>query len=539
MRNKICVPAYANKRRESIGATSVSNRFTLTGLVLVSVAIGLGLGEICLRVFAPFAAMPMSKSFPRFRIDGNPAFCLGYFTSHRSLPFALKPSFYHTVVDRAHHPQPWTVSLDENGYRNPSLNGPYDIVFVGDSVTFGYGVNDNETIAHYASRTTRAYSLAIPNAGPAMYMGMIQDFLKHTTTKKLAVVYFQNDSQNLQNAWWKCATECLPPGDGPISRMDVPAPPRHPPSIAFYPVFRDSHFFALLYRSLIDTGLARPDASKLPETFRRVSRDALIDIENHNDLESRRQQALSMAISQLRQLADAQCTDAFGRVKINDIILALAKGDYVGISDQTAGLISEYVQRDCYPLDDKKVGMLPNVASLAGLHIERLSAVADGYDGNVRNFISLLDIIEETRPTAKPLRAHLMRGITEGLFDGTWIRERTEEIYDELRNEAPVQALEAGTCDKTEIFLNYLQSLQLTGIDVTIFVLPYEASLRSHGISICDRSESHGLKCIDLAPEILDRYRSDPHRSIYLDGAHFNAGGNRFLSQAMLHHSFP
>ena len=150
-----------------------NGHFTFLLSILASIAVGVGLAEICLQVFFPFTTIATSRNFPRYRIDKNPAFCLGYFTSHRSLPFALKPGFRHMLEDKAHHPQPWSVGLDARGYRNPTFSGPYDIVFVGDSVTFGYGVSDNETITHYASQTTRAYNLAIPGAGPAMYMDMI------------------------------------------------------------------------------------------------------------------------------------------------------------------------------------------------------------------------------------------------------------------------------------------------------------------------------------------------------------------------------
>src|SRR3990172_4812520 len=85
--------------------------------------------------------------FPRYTIDSINTNTIGFYKKDEIMPFAMKPKFSHVVSDRAWHPKPFKVSLDKFGYRNRSGRDNYSDVLVGDSVGFGFGVDDDETIA--------------------------------------------------------------------------------------------------------------------------------------------------------------------------------------------------------------------------------------------------------------------------------------------------------------------------------------------------------------------------------------------------------
>lgn len=153
-------------------------------LLLISSIIVLSSAELLAK---KILKIPSYSSFhARYSIDGYQSYVKGYVCDDKTMPYALKPHFSHVVSDNCWHPLPFEVTLDKYGFRNGPANGSYDNVIVGDSVAFGFGVNDDQTISLVLSRKTKQkiYSLAIPGAGPAMYVQLIHRFLNRAKTKK-------------------------------------------------------------------------------------------------------------------------------------------------------------------------------------------------------------------------------------------------------------------------------------------------------------------------------------------------------------------
>jgi len=171
-------------------------------LILSSVTVVIVFFEIIL----DFLGYKSFSDFPqRYQIDKQDSYVIGYFKNDKHLPQSLQNNFNHIVEDKAYYPIPFHVELDKEGYRNKKVKTDYDYLFVGDSVTFGYGVDNNQTFSRLFSKISNksVYNLSIPNAGPASYMYMIDSFLQKHNTKNIVVfLYLGNDLDNLSNSYW-------------------------------------------------------------------------------------------------------------------------------------------------------------------------------------------------------------------------------------------------------------------------------------------------------------------------------------------------
>ncbi len=138
-------------------------------LLTLALSIGLALltAEASVRWFLP---QVVSGDFEqRYLIDDREAPEPGYFASDPVLPQVLRPGFRHRLADRRSAPRPVRISLDASGYRNADRTGDAPVVFVGDSLVFGFGVDDEQTFTAQMGRSlgVSVANLGIPNAGPA------------------------------------------------------------------------------------------------------------------------------------------------------------------------------------------------------------------------------------------------------------------------------------------------------------------------------------------------------------------------------------
>ncbi|MCK4814619.1 hypothetical protein KA005_02520, partial [bacterium] len=292
--------------------------------------------------------IPSFSSFhARYSIDGYPSYVVGYVCSDKTMPYALKPHFSHAVSDNGWHPLPFEVTLDEYGYRNgPGIDGSYDNVIVGDSVAFGFGVNDDQTISSALSHKTKqkVYSLAIPGAGPAMYVQMIYRFLKRAKTKKITVLFYDsNDYANLQDSCWqKSNLEALLKTK--IYRKDVSDRPAHPTVFVFKSlVLRNSSLFFGIYESFI---------------ARRSTNMFSNDIEYETNLEKTKLFRCK-ALKYLNELVVASCVDEKAKQDILNIIKKIKKGEENNSLLQTMRDVTlRLIRQNCYPIGEDKINLL-------------------------------------------------------------------------------------------------------------------------------------------------------------------------------------
>lgn len=112
----------------------VANRPSRTlanlGLLAVSIALTVGVLELAARIVFP---APLAWNYPQTQYVADP-----------KLIFALQPNQRSFSADKS-------VSINERGFRGPLV--PYErtpgkprVLFLGDSITFGYGVRDDEVV---------------------------------------------------------------------------------------------------------------------------------------------------------------------------------------------------------------------------------------------------------------------------------------------------------------------------------------------------------------------------------------------------------
>ncbi len=105
----------------------------------------------------------------------------------------LKPNLK-TSVSGAFNEYKYTVTTDENGFRNSNQDnqGPIAVVFLGDSQTYGVGVNDQETFAsHVETLINRpVLNTACPGYNNIEQLELTDEVLKKYRPKYLVLCFF-------------------------------------------------------------------------------------------------------------------------------------------------------------------------------------------------------------------------------------------------------------------------------------------------------------------------------------------------------------
>jgi lysophospholipase L1-like esterase len=100
------------------------------GLLAISIAVTVGVLELAARLVFP---APLAWHYPQTQYVADP-----------KLIFALRPNQRSFSADKS-------VAINERGFRGPVVPyertpGKHRVVFLGDSITFGYGVRDDEVV---------------------------------------------------------------------------------------------------------------------------------------------------------------------------------------------------------------------------------------------------------------------------------------------------------------------------------------------------------------------------------------------------------
>jgi len=142
------------------------------------------------------------------------------------------------AIEKQRTVKPYKVYTDENGYRYSKKvrqNNLENIVFLGDSFTYGYGVdykNSFTGIIEDKIKNYEIYNLAVPGYGIQKYYYQLNEFLKKKTTSKIFLILDMTDVSDAIFRWNK------------IQEIDTPViKSKHViKSISDFEKFRNSNF---------------------------------------------------------------------------------------------------------------------------------------------------------------------------------------------------------------------------------------------------------------------------------------------------------
>ena len=141
-------------------------------LVATSCMVALVLAEVMARMF-----FPISDGRDNITLDGKPV--KGWF----------EPGSVYRQVSNEYDA---VTTITDKGHRVPGVDGNPDVIFVGDSFTYGYGLKDDETFASiYCTQLQRAcVNLGIPGSGTLKQVERLEQFINQWGWKPKEVKLF-------------------------------------------------------------------------------------------------------------------------------------------------------------------------------------------------------------------------------------------------------------------------------------------------------------------------------------------------------------
>lgn len=102
-------------------------------------------------------------------------------------PFHLQPNAVFRQLSGDFDAEASTTAL---GHRSPAPSGPPELVFIGDSFTFGLGLNDNQTFAslHCSQKQIQCANLGTPGTGTVIQAGVLEAFLAEQAWRPREVI---------------------------------------------------------------------------------------------------------------------------------------------------------------------------------------------------------------------------------------------------------------------------------------------------------------------------------------------------------------
>jgi hypothetical protein len=93
----------------------------------------------------------------------------------------------------------WNHATDSRGFRNPP-GTPADVLLLGDSMIYGHGVEEDETVAHFLRLDHRVGAYNMGRQGAALYDEYVylRTFLPELSPKAIVLFVFLNDFDDLE-----------------------------------------------------------------------------------------------------------------------------------------------------------------------------------------------------------------------------------------------------------------------------------------------------------------------------------------------------
>lgn len=144
------------------------------GLLAVSLTIGLLLSEAAIRLF-----YPINDGRQNVTLKGEPI-----------KDWFMPGSVYRQISNEYDA----VTTITDKGHRAPRVDGNPDVIFIGDSFTYGYGLKDEETFAsiYAAGRHCACVNLGMPSSGTARQVRRLEQFLNdwHWRPKEVKLFFF-------------------------------------------------------------------------------------------------------------------------------------------------------------------------------------------------------------------------------------------------------------------------------------------------------------------------------------------------------------
>ena len=103
-----------------------------------------------------------------------------------------RPRFTSNCYSAGHS---WRHRSDAYGWRNPQTWDSAEVVLLGDSMIYGHGVEENQTLAHFLRESTgvRVVNMGMVGGSPVHYLAYLNNFALPLDPKVVVVFTFGND----------------------------------------------------------------------------------------------------------------------------------------------------------------------------------------------------------------------------------------------------------------------------------------------------------------------------------------------------------
>jgi hypothetical protein len=141
-------------------------------MLTVSTLLALGMAEVAARVFHP-----ISDGRYNLTLDGRP------------IKDWVEPGIVYRQIANEYDAR---TTITPRGHRVPGADGSPDVIFVGDSFTFGYGLTDDQTFAmiYCRERHVGCVNLGIPSSGTLRQVERLEKFLTDYKWRPKEVKFF-------------------------------------------------------------------------------------------------------------------------------------------------------------------------------------------------------------------------------------------------------------------------------------------------------------------------------------------------------------
>jgi len=408
----------------------------------------------------------------RYKINGVKTFAPGFYKKSNNFPIEGKKNIDIIYEDMFSYPFPSRVETDSLGYRNPEDNiKNAKTVIVGDSLVFGYGLPNTETMSSILESESESgekfYNLSVSGWGPASYMKAVSDYSKYNAFDNLIIMYsLSNDDYNLDNSCWPELQVCKAPDDGPITRSDMLSYTIYaPPNILITSPLRHSSLVYVIF------------------SFINGSPIQIFNKKYDVDSESPDDSSINQALNSLNDLAKGHCVSKEDEVEISKIKLFIINREFSDADRASYNLSKRLISQGCAPLI---------LGDSFGRKIKRKMNLT---------FVSRYNI------------SHLNK------------KNVTSEVLSSKEKKCKFQC---NDLEKKQIFINWIKEASLK-YNVSVFLVPaeYIIFLSSGPHWLCEY-QSIEFDCVDLRDEIFNYYTQNED-ALFHDGSHLNKLGTKFI----------
>ena len=236
-------------------------------------------------------------------------------------------------------------------------------------------------------------------------------------------------------------------------------------------------------------------------------------------------------------MQNAECVEINNKNKIGHIIEQLNNNLIENIYNQIQDVTIDLISKNCYPLSDEKLN-LTVYSHAMGYRYLMISALDDGFDGNIKNFIQILKALKARYAKTAEIASELIDLLLVREKNLKKIRAETnklEKILLKITNSH--KKIVGQNCTKIAIFLNFLRDLKAKSINISLYLIPKEIQIKdfkNEKNKLCTDAENLKLQCFDLVPYFAEHYSNYKNNSLFIDGNHLTVEGNKKVAEWIL-----